>query len=93
MSELEEQNNIQNLKELKLNKNEENFENANNLIFSIYSILSMIKENYKQNLRKTLFSSSYIKLKEYVINKFDELKKVLVIFQILILRQKMILII
>ena len=88
MSELEEQNNIQ-----KLNKNEENFENANNLIFSIYSILSMIKENYKQNLRKTLFSSSYRKLKEYVINKFDELKKVLVIFQILILRQKMILII
>ena len=70
MSELENQINIQ-----ILNKKNEKFEDESYLAFKNYSILSMIKENNIKNANKTLFSSSCLKLKEYEINKFDELYK------------------
>ena len=58
-----------------LNKKVENLEDTNNFNFKNYSILSMIKEYNNQNSSKTLISSSYIKLKDYEINKYDELNK------------------
>ena len=70
MSELEKQNKIE-----ILNKKVENLEDTNNFNFKNYSILSMIKEYNNQNSSKTLISSSYIKLKDYEINKYDELNK------------------
>ena len=70
MSELENQSNIG-----ALNKTIEKFEDENSSKFKNYSILSIIKENNKKSSKKTVFSSSYIKLKDYEINKFDELNK------------------
>ena len=51
------------------------FEDVNNLKIKNYPILSIIKENNNKNSTKTAISSSYINLKEYKINKFDELNK------------------
>ena len=70
MSELENQINIK-----ILNEKIEKFEDESNLAFKNNSILSMIKEINIKNSKKTLFSSSCLKLKEYEINKFDELNK------------------
>ena len=70
MSELENQSNIG-----ALNKTIQKFEDENSSKFKNYSILSIIKENNKKSSKKTVFSSSYIKLKDYEINKFDELNK------------------
>ena len=70
MSELENQSNIG-----ALNKTIKKFEDENSSKFKNYSILSIIKENNKKSSKKTVFSSSYIKLKDYEINKFDELNK------------------
>ena len=70
MSKLENQSNIG-----ALNKTIEKFEDENSSKFKNYSILSIIKENNKKSSKKTVFSSSYIKLKDYEINKFDELNK------------------
>ena len=70
MSESVKQSNIQ-----ILNKKFEKFDDVNSLKFEHFSILSMIRENNRKNSTKTLYSSSYIKLKEYEINKFDELNK------------------
>ena len=70
MSESVKQSNIQ-----ILNKKFEKFDDVNSLKFEHFSILSMIRENNRKNSTKTVYSSSYIKLKEYEINKFDELNK------------------
>ena len=70
MSESVKQSNIQ-----ILNKKFEKFDDVNSLKFEHFSILSMIRENNRKNSTKTIYSSSYIKLKEYEINKFDELNK------------------
>ena len=70
MSESVKQSNIQ-----ILNKKFEKFDDVNSLKFEHFSILSMIRENNRKNSTKTVYSSSYIRLKEYEINKFDELNK------------------
>ena len=70
MSESVKQSNIQ-----ILNKKFEKFDDVNSLKFEHLSILSMIREINRKNSTKTVYSSSYIKLKEYEINKFDELNK------------------
>ena len=70
MSESVKQSNIQ-----ILNKKIEKFDDVNSLKFEHLSILSMIRENNRKNSTKTVYSSSYIRLKEYEINKFDELNK------------------
>ena len=70
MSESVKQSNIQ-----ILNKKFEKFYDVNSLKFEHFSILSMIRENNRKNSTKTVYSSSYIRLKEYEINKFDELNK------------------
>ena len=60
MSESVKQSNIQ-----ILNKKFEKFGDMNSLKFEHFSILSMIKENNRKNTSQTVYSSSYIKLKEY----------------------------
>ena len=70
MSESVKQSNIQ-----ILNKKIEKFDDVNSLKFEHLSILSMIREINRKNSTKTVYSSSYIRLKEYEINKFDELNK------------------
>ena len=69
MSKLEKLNNSE-----ILNKKIEIFGDVNNLNLKNYSILSMIKENKNKNSTKTT-NSSYINLKGYEFNKFDELNK------------------
>ena len=56
-----------------LNEKSENFSDVNNIKYQNFSILSMLRENKRRLSLKTSDTFSFKQLKEYEINKFDEL--------------------
>ena len=56
-----------------INEKIENFSNVNNIKYKNFSILSILRENKHRLSLKTTDTFSFIQLKDYEINKFDEL--------------------
>ena len=56
-----------------LNEKIENFSDVNNVKHKNFSILSMLRDNKHRLSLKTTDTFSFIQLKDYEINKFDEL--------------------
>ena len=56
-----------------LNEKSEIFSDVNNIKYQNFSILSMLRENKRRLSLKTSDTFSFIQLKEYEINNFDEL--------------------
>ena len=56
-----------------LNEKIENFSDVNNIKHKNFSILSMLRDNKHRLSLKTTDTFSFIQLKDYEINKFDEL--------------------
>ena len=56
-----------------LNEKIENFSDVNNIKHKNFSILSMLRDNKHRLSLKTTDTFSFIQLKNYEINKFDEL--------------------
>ena len=58
-----------------LNEKIENFSDVNNIKHKNFSILSMLRNNKHRLSLKTIDTFSFIQLKNYEINKFDELNE------------------
>ena len=58
-----------------LNEKIENYLDLNNIKYKNFSILSMLRDNKHRLSLKTIDTFSFIQLKNYEINKFDELNE------------------